>query len=133
MFFRRSDVVVTGDIFLTTGYPVIDAAKGGTFRGVIAGLNRIIDLTVPRDWQEGGTMVIPGQGRVADESDVVEYRDMLTIVRDRIQDMIKKGMTLAQVKAARPTYEYDGRYGSESGPWTTAMFVEAAYKDLSRR
>jgi cyclase len=132
ILFRRSDVVVTGDIFQTTGYPVIDGARGGTFRGVIAGLNHIIELTVPRDWQEGGTMVIPGQGRVADESDVVEYRDMLTIIRDRIQDMIMKGLTLAQVQAARPTFEYDGRYGMESGPWTTAMFVEAAYKDLSR-
>ena len=129
VLFRRSDVVVAGDIFDFTGYPAIDTAKGGRFTGVIAALNRIIDLTVAKDWQEGGTMVIPGQGRVADESDVVEYRDMLTIVRDRIQDMIKKGMTLAQVQAARPTYEYDGRYGSESGPWTTAMFVEAAYKD----
>jgi len=76
-------------------------------------------------------MVIPGQGRIADESDVVEYRDMLTIIRDRIQDMIKKGMTLPQVQAARPTFEYDGRYGTESGAWTTAMFVEAAYKDLT--
>jgi hypothetical protein len=76
-------------------------------------------------------MVIPGQGRVADESDVVEYRDMLTIIRDRIQDLIKKGKTLAEVQAARPTFEYDGRYGSETGVWTTAMFVEAAYKDLS--
>jgi hypothetical protein len=89
--------VVTGDIFQTTSYPVIDAARGGTFRGVIAGLNHIIELTVPRDWQEGGTMVIPGQGRVADESDVVEYRDMLTIIRDRIQDMVTKGLTLTQV------------------------------------
>jgi len=131
ILFRRSDVVVAGDLYLTTGYPVIDAARGGTFRGVIAGLNHIIDLTVPKDWQEGGTMVIPGQGRIADESDVVEYRDMLTIIRDRIQDMIKKGMTLAQVQAARPTFDYDGRYGTESGAWTTAMFVEAAYKDLT--
>ena len=133
VFFRRSDVVVTGDIFDFTGYPVIDTAKGGRFTGVIAGLNRIIDLTVARDWQEGGTMVIPGEGRIADESDVVEYRDMLTIIRDRIQAMIKKGMTLEQVQAAKPTYEYDGRYGLATGPWTTSMFVEAAYRDLSKR
>jgi cyclase len=114
-----------------TAYPVIDAARGGTFTGVIAALNRVIEITIPRDWQDGGTMVIPGQGRVADESDVVEYRDMLTIVRDRIQAMIKKGMTLEQVQAARPSFEYDGRYGMTSGPWTTAMFIEAAYRDLS--
>ena len=132
VFFRRSDVIVTGDIFVTTSYPVIDAARGGTINGVIAGLNRIIDITIPKDWQEGGTMVIPGHGRIADEADVVEYRDMVTIIRDRIQSLIRKGMTLAQVKAARPTLEYDPRYGSESGPWTTAMFVEAVYRGLSQ-
>jgi cyclase len=133
VFFRRSDVVVTGDIYVTTSYPVIDTPRGGTFTGVIDALNRIIDITIPKDWQEGGTMVIPGQGRIGDEADVVEYRDMLTIIRDRIQDLIKKGMTLAQVQAAKPTFEYDGRYGVTSGPWTTAMFVEAAYRDLSKK
>jgi cyclase len=131
--FRGSDVVVTGDIVDMTRYPVIDTAQGGTFSGVLAAVNRIIDITVPHDWQEGGTLVIPSQGRLADEADVVEYRDMLTIVRDRIQDQIKKGMTLEQVQASRPTFEYDGLYGATTGPWTTAMFVEAAYRDLSRR
>ena len=129
VFFRRSDVIATGDIFVTTTFPVID--KGGSINGVIAGLNRIIEITIPKDWQEGGTMVIPGHGRICDEADVVEYRDMVTIIRDRIQDMIKKGMTLDQVKAARPTLEYDSRYGSDSGPWTTSMFIEAVYRNLS--
>jgi glyoxylase-like metal-dependent hydrolase (beta-lactamase superfamily II) len=133
VFFRKSDVVVAGDVFLTTGYPVIDAAKGGSFTGVLDALNRIIDLTVPKDWQEGGTMVIPGHGRLADEADVVEYRDMVTIVRDRVQDLIKKGMTHEQVQAARPTRDYDVRYGTTAGPWTTEMFVDAAFRDLSRR
>jgi cyclase len=132
IFFRRSDVIVTGDIFVTTGYPVIDVNRGGSINGVIAGLNHIIDITIPKDWQEGGTMVIPGHGRVADEADVVEYRDMVTIIRDRIQDLIRKGKTLEQVKAARPTLEYDPRYGSDSGPWTTAMFVETVYRGLSK-
>ena len=130
VFFRRSDVIVTGDIFLTMGYPVI--GKGGSINGVIAGLNHIIDITIPKDWQEGGTMVIPGHGRIADEADVVEYRDMVTIIRDRVQSLIKKGKTLPQVLAARPTLEYDPRYGSDSGPWTTRMFVEAVYRDLSQ-
>ena len=127
VYFRRSDVVVTGDIFSMTSYPVIDVPRGGSFGGVLAGLNRIIDLTIPKDWQEGGTMVIPAHGRLADEADVVEYRDMVTIIRDRIQDMINKGMTLDQIKAARPTRDYDGRYGDP-----TAL-TEAAYRELSSR
>jgi glyoxylase-like metal-dependent hydrolase (beta-lactamase superfamily II) len=133
VFFRGSDVVVTGDIVDFTRYPIIDAAQGGTFSGLLAAVNRIIDITVPHDWQEGGTMVITSQGRIGDEADLVEYRDMLTIVRDRIQDLVKKGMTLEQVQAARPTFEYDGLFGATSGPWTTSMFVEAAYRDLSKR
>ena len=119
-------------MFLTTGYPVIDVQHGGTFSGVLDALNHIIMLAIPKDWQEGGTMIVSGHGRLADEADVVEYRDMMTIVRDRIRDLIKRGMTLEQVKAAKPTRDYDGRYGSESGPWTTERFVEAAYRDLSR-
>jgi glyoxylase-like metal-dependent hydrolase (beta-lactamase superfamily II) len=133
VFFRKSDVLVTGDIFSTAGYPVIDVKGGGSFTGVIDALNRLIDVAIPRDWQEGGTMVIPGRGRVGDEADLVEYRDMVTIVRDRIADMIAKKMTLAQVKAARPTFEYDRRYGATTGAWTAEMFVEAAYADLSSR
>ena len=112
---------------------MFDVANGGSLNGVIAGLNRIIDITIPKDWQEGGTMVIPGHGRLGDEADVVEYRDMVTIIRDRIQSLIKKGLTMEQVKAARPTFEYDGRYGATTGPWTTDMFVEAAYRDLSKK
>ena len=132
VFFRRSDVVSTGDIFTPGNYPVIDLDRGGSFNGLIASLNRIIDLTVPADKQEGGTYVIPGHGRLCDEADVVEYRDMATIIRDRLQDMIKKGMTLEQVKAAKPTRDYDPLYGSTTGFWTTEKFVEAAYKSLSQ-
>jgi glyoxylase-like metal-dependent hydrolase (beta-lactamase superfamily II) len=131
VFFRRSDVVSAGDVFGTTSYPVVDTRSGGSIRGIIDGLNRIIAVTIPKDKEEGGTYVIPGHGRLCDEADVVEYRDMVTIVRDRIQDLIRKGMTLAQVKAARPTFDYDGRYGSDRGPWTTDMFVEAVYRDLA--
>jgi glyoxylase-like metal-dependent hydrolase (beta-lactamase superfamily II) len=130
VYFRRSDAIATGDVYTNTGYPYIDIAQGGTINGIVNGLNRIIDITVPRDKQEGGTMVIPGHGRVADEADVVEYRDMVTIIRDRVQEMIKKGMTLQQVRAAAPTSDYDGRYGATSGFWTTDMFVEAVYRTL---
>ncbi len=131
IFFRRSDVIVTGDVFLTTHYPVIDAERGGSIQGIIAALNHILDLAIPAEKQEGGTMVIPGHGRLCDEADVLEYRDMVTIIRDRIQNWIDLGWTLPQVMAARPTMDYDGRYGADQGPWTTKMFIEAVYRDLS--
>ena len=133
VYFRRSDVISAGDIFITTGYPVIDLAKGGSLQGVIAGLNRILDLAIPAHHEEGGTYVIPGHGRICDEFDVLEYRDMITIIRDRIQAMIKKGMTLEQVKASRPSRDYDPQYGATTGAWTTDMFVEAAYKSLTKK
>jgi cyclase len=132
VFFRRSDVVSSGDVFQTTTYPVIDALSGGGVQGVIDALNRLLDITIPKDKAEGGTYVIPGHGRLSDEADVVEYRDMLTIVRDRVEDLMAKGMTLAQIKAAQPTRDYDGRYGATTGAWTTELFVEALYRDLQR-
>jgi glyoxylase-like metal-dependent hydrolase (beta-lactamase superfamily II) len=130
IFFRRSDVIVTGDVFDLTRYPRIDGERG-SFRKVVAALNRVIDIAVPADWQEGGTMVVPGRGRVADEADVVEYRDVMTIIRDRIQNMVDQGMSLAEVRAARPTFEWDARYGTSTGEWTTDMFIDAAYRDLA--
>ncbi len=133
VFFRRSDVISAGDIFVTTGYPIVDLSRGGNIQGVIAGLNKIIELAIPADLQEDGTLVIPGHGRLCDVADVVFYQEMVTIIRDRVQDMIGKGMTLEQVKAARPTRDYDPRYGSTTGFWTTDMFVEAVYKSLTAK
>jgi glyoxylase-like metal-dependent hydrolase (beta-lactamase superfamily II) len=133
VFFRRSDVVASGDLFLTTTYPVIDVERGGSIQGVINGLNRLLDVTIPKDKAEGGTYVVPGHGRLSDEADVVEYRDMLTIVRDRIQDLIAKGKTLADVKAAGVTRDYDGRYGATTGSWTTDQFIETVFRELSKR
>jgi len=132
VFFRRSDVVVSGDIFITTGYPFIDAQSGGSIYGIIAGLNRILDITVPKHEQEGGTYVIPGHGHLCDESEVLEYRDTMVIIKERIEDMVKRGLTLDQVKAAKPTLDYDLHYGADTGPWTTAMFIEAVYNDASK-
>jgi cyclase len=133
VFFRRSDIVASGDLFTTSTYPVVDSQNGGSVQGVIDGLNRLLDITIPKDKEEGGTYVIPGHGRLADEADVVEYRDMVTIVRDRIQDLVAKGKTLAEVKAAKPTADYDGRYGAMTGPWTTDMFIEAVYRAMTRK
>jgi cyclase len=131
VFFRRSDVISTGDIFTTNSYPVIDLAAGGGIQGVIDGLNRLVDMIIPVYGQEGGTLVIPGHGRLSDLGDVINCREMTIIIRDRVQEMIKKGMTLEQVKAARPTRDYDPLYGSVPG-WTSEMFVEAVYKSLKK-
>lgn len=133
VFFRRADVISTGDIFMTDRYPVIDLARGGTVQGLLDALNHVIDIAIPRFNEQGGTLIVPGHGRICNESDVVEYRDMTTIIRDRVAAMIAAGLSLEQVKAARPTLDYDGVYGAVTGPWTTDMFVEALYKDLSRR
>jgi glyoxylase-like metal-dependent hydrolase (beta-lactamase superfamily II) len=130
VFFRKSDVVATGDIYRTDSYPVIDLPRGGSVQGVIDGLNRVLDLAVPAHHEEGGTFIVPGHGRISDEFDVLEYRDMVTIVRDRVLAMKKKGMTLEQVKAARPTADYDPRYGASTGTWTTDLFVEAVYRSV---
>ena len=127
---RRSDVIATGDIFTPERYPIIDRANGGGVDGIIAALNKILELTVPEKYQEGGTFVVPGHGRLCDEADVVEYRDMVTIIRERIADAIKKGQSVEQVKAARLTRDYDTRYGATTGIWTTDMFVEAVYAGL---
>ena len=132
VYFRKSDVISAGDLFVTTSYPVIDVEHGGTVQGVIEGLNKILDIAIPENSGEGGTLIVPGQGRLSDESDVVEYRNMVVMIRDRIQDLVKKGMTLEQVRAARPTLDYDFRYGTNRA-WTTDMFVEAIYNEIKGR
>jgi cyclase len=131
VFFRRSDVISTGDLFVTTSYPVIDSTRGGSIQGLLKALNTIIEIAIPHSTQEGGTMIIPGHGRVCDEMDVVEYRDMVKIVHDRVKDLVDKGLSLEQVRAARPTMDFDARYGADTGAWTTTMFVDAVYRDLS--
>jgi glyoxylase-like metal-dependent hydrolase (beta-lactamase superfamily II) len=130
VLFRGSDVVSAGDIFTPEGYPFIDLERGGSVMGEIAALNHILDLTVPEDKQEGGTLVIPGHGHLCEEAEVVEYRDMIVIVKDRIADMLKKGMNLAQIKAAQPTLDYDTQYVSPNSFVKTDQFIEAVYKSL---
>jgi cyclase len=129
VFFRRSDVISTGDVFTPDRYPAIDLSRGGSIEGVLAGINYILELAVPDFNEEGGTMVVPGHGRLCDESDVSDYRDMVTIVRDRVADMVKKKLTLAQVQAAKPTRDYDGVYARSE--YTGDMFVAAVYRSLT--
>ena len=133
VLFRGSDVISTGDILTPGGYPFIDVERGGSVQGEIAALNHILQLAVPAKTQEGGTYVVPGHGRICDDADVVEYRDMVVIVRDRIRDMLQKGMTIDQVKAAKPTRDYDTEYVSSNSFVTADRFVEAVYKSLSEK
>src|SRR6267142_2289476 len=131
--FRRADVIATGDVVDLRHFPVIDPAKGGSIQGELEALNRLLDLTVPPMplvLKPGRTLVVPGLGRVSDYGELVDYRDMVATIKDIIQDMIGSGMTLEQVKAANPTQGYRRRYGSDSGPWTTDMFVDAIYNGL---
>ena len=131
VYFRGSDVIAAGDLFNMDSFPVIDIGRGGNIDGVLKGLNYILQLAIPEFRTEGGTMIVPGRGRLADSADVGYYRDMLTIIRDQVKAMADKGMTLEQVKEARPTFGYEGRFGSDTGPWTTEMFIEAVYRSLA--
>lgn len=124
--FRQSDVIATGDILTTVTYPVIDQKRGGSIQGYLNALNDILDIMVPEINNQGGTMAVPGHGRICNEGDVAEIRDTMTIIKDRIEVMVKKGMTLQQVKAAKPTLDYDGVYGDPNA------FIDAVYADLSK-
>jgi glyoxylase-like metal-dependent hydrolase (beta-lactamase superfamily II) len=130
VFFRGSDVITAGGVVSTTSFPSFRAEEGGSVEGLIAALNRILDITVAETRAQGGTIVIPGHGRLYDETDVAEYRDMLTIVRDRIRSAIDGGATLAEVEQGRPALDYAGIFGASTGPWTTDTFIEAIYRDL---
>jgi glyoxylase-like metal-dependent hydrolase (beta-lactamase superfamily II) len=128
VFFRGSDVVVAGDVINTLAYPRFDPKKGGSIQGVLDALNKIIEITVPRYNQQAGTRVVAGHGRIYNEADVVEYRDMMTIIRDRVKLAVEKNMTLDQLKAQNPTLDYDGLYSTPG--WTGTMLVEAIYAEL---
>jgi len=129
VFFRRSDVIAVGDVFSTTGWPVIDLSAGGSYRGVMDALSNIVDIIIPVYGQDGGTLVVPGHGRLSGLGDVLDYREMVIVIHDRLRSMIDDGMTLAQVKAAQPARDYEPVYGA--GFWTTDQFIEAAYTSLS--
>ena len=133
VLFRGSDVVVTGDVIDMTHFPIIDLAHGGTIQGEIAALNKLIDLTIaptPFIYKDVGTYVIPGHGRVAEQMEVVDYRDMVVTVTDGVADLIKQGKTVEQTKAAHPALPFETRYGAKSGPGTADAFIEAVYTSL---
>jgi glyoxylase-like metal-dependent hydrolase (beta-lactamase superfamily II) len=134
VFFRRSDVIFAGDILDTTRFPVINTAAGGSIQGEIDALNHLVQMAIPSVpimTRDVGTWVVPGHGHICDQFDVVYYRDMVTVIRDNVRDMKAAGMTLAQVQSVKPAAGYAGRYGSDTGPWTTNMFIEAIYKTVA--
>lgn len=133
VWFRTSDVIVAGDVFSTTTYPHVDLERGGSVEGVIEALNDILDLAFSEFRLEGGTMIVPGHGAISDSADVAYYRDMVTKIRDRVAASMKKGMTLEQIKASRPTRDFDPRYATTSGPATPDRFVEAVYRSLTQK
>jgi glyoxylase-like metal-dependent hydrolase (beta-lactamase superfamily II) len=133
VFFRHSEVIAAGDIFSSVSYPVIDVDKGGSIQGVIDGLNNILDLAVAEYRSQGGTWVIPSRGRLSDTADVASYRNMVVMIRDRVRSLMRKGMTLEQIKAARLTLDFDGRYGTAVGAVTGDQFVEAIFKSLTAK
>lgn len=130
VYFRGSNVLVTGDVFTTTNLPFVNHAQGGTYAGLLSALNVLLDIAVPDDLMEGGTYIVPGHGRICDEADLVEYRDMAYQIRDRLQKLADDGRTLAQAKAARPVIGWEGRY-SQPG-WTTDLFLDAVYGEFTR-
>jgi len=134
VLFRKADVIATGDILDLRHFPVIDPAQGGSIQGELDALNRLLELTVPAMplvLKPGRTLLVPGHGRVSDYAELVEYRDMVTTIKDNIAVLIKEGKTLAQIQTANPTAGYRARWGRETGPWTTAQFVEAIYNGLT--
>jgi glyoxylase-like metal-dependent hydrolase (beta-lactamase superfamily II) len=133
VFFRSSDVISVGGVISSRSFPSFDPADGGSVNGLIDALNRILDYTVSEFRSQGGTTVVTADGRLYDEADVAEYRDMLVIIRDRIQAGIDTGDSLAEVMASRPALDYEGVFGASDGPWTTEDFVTAIYRDLDGR
>lgn len=132
VFFRSSDVISLGDLLVQGQYPDIDVASGGSVNGFIEALNFTLGLMIPGPNAEGGTYAIPGHGRVGDEIDVVEYRNMLVIVRDRIQNLITQGQSLNQIIASGPVVDYDTQYGGSRGGPSTREFITAIYQSLIR-
>lgn len=129
--FRGADVISTGALISMNAYPPIDIARGGSINGLIEALNTILKIAIPGVGGDGGTLIVPGHGRLADSADVGAYRDMLTIIRDHVQYLIDSGMTLDQIQTARPTLGYDRRFGSAAEPETIEAFVEAVYRSLA--
>jgi glyoxylase-like metal-dependent hydrolase (beta-lactamase superfamily II) len=130
VLFRGSDVIAAGDVVDMTSYPIIDVARGGNIDGELVALNKLIAMAAPANQAEGGTVIIPGHGRLCDQTDVVLYKNMITMIRNLVQYYKNQGKTLEEVLALKPSEGYDQRWGATSGPWTTRDFITAIYQTL---
>lgn len=128
LLFRQSDVIIAGDVVDMTGYPIIDTTRGGTIDGELTALNRVIDMAVPGNQADGGTLIVPGHGRLCDQADVVLYKNMLTVIRNTVQFYKNQGKSLDEVLALKLTEGYDQRWGN--GPSSPRDFVTAVYQTL---
>jgi glyoxylase-like metal-dependent hydrolase (beta-lactamase superfamily II) len=135
VFMRGSDVVVTGEIFDPTRFPRIDLEHGGSIQGEIDALNEILNgMTVgatPLTEKPGETLIIPARGPLSNKDDLVNYRDMVTIVRDRIEDGIRRKQTLEQIHAADPLQGFRTRYAES--PESARKFVVTVYQSLLKQ
>jgi cyclase len=130
VFFRQSDVIAAGDFYRTTGWPRIDMAAGGSYQGITEALNDLVELMIPVYGQDGGTLVIPGHGRLSGIGDVLDYREMVIVIGDRLKHMIAEDMSLEQILAAQPAMDYEPVYGDPANPDGTDQFIETAYQSL---
>jgi glyoxylase-like metal-dependent hydrolase (beta-lactamase superfamily II) len=130
ILFRGSDVIAAGDVVDMTSYPIIDVAAGGTIDGELVALNKLIAMAAPSNQAEGGTLIVPGHGRLCDQTDVVLYKNMITMIRNTVQYYKNQGKTLEQVLTLKPSEGYDQRWGGAGGRWTTRDFITAVYNTL---
>lgn len=105
-YFRNADVMHTGDAFINRGYPLIDVASGGSIKGQIEATQRMIDMVGP------DTIVVSGHGPLADRDRLIATRDMLVEARARVVELIEQGLSLSEIKAARPLQALDAEWGT---------------------
>jgi len=125
VYFEKANVLHTGDLMMSIGYPVVDVGNGGSLAGLIAAQEKVLKVCNDR------TRVIPGHGPLVGKADLQAYHDMLVAIRQRVSDLIRKGRSLEQVRAAAPSREFDERWGK--GLFSPDAFVQRVYIELNRK
>jgi glyoxylase-like metal-dependent hydrolase (beta-lactamase superfamily II) len=125
IYWRHANVVHMGDTYFNGRYPFIDLSSGGSVDGMIGAADRVLAFA------DSNTRIIPGHGPLGNRASLQAYRDMLVTIRDRIRGMVRDGMSLALVQAAKPTLQFDAVWGK--GRITPEMLVETVFTELSTR